>query len=387
MQNIKVSIVIPVYNVESHFLRECLDSVVNQTYRNLEIILIDDGSIDGSGDICDEYAANDNRIIVRHKENEGQSATRNLGIELATGKYLWFIDNDDWAEQSAVEVLVNTAEKVNCDVILFEYIQFKNNERRPLRFMQYDGIQTGIGFLSSNGICFPPWIKFFNRNFLIENKLRFVKGLLCEDPLFYVDFLIAAKTVYPLDAHLYNYRVHENSTMMRESNEHLIKLCDSYNFMFHELYSMLRRERISEYIFKLINTALFPQYLKRQAQCRYKKHRQIMCFLAENGLFKDLSEVIKDDHNLILCGAGEFTEISIKKYSLKPSVIYDKNADSIKSFCGVPVILPEFEIKSKNDIIVICTDNSEVIEGIKNVYNNAPNVLSVTEYLMWLDYN
>ena len=93
----KISVIIPVYNVEK-YLKRCLDSVINQTYKNLEIILVDDGSTDNSGKICDEYAKNDKRIIVIHKENGGVSVARNIGLDICTGDYVNFIDSDDWID-------------------------------------------------------------------------------------------------------------------------------------------------------------------------------------------------------------------------------------------------------------------------------------------------
>ncbi|HJA50079.1 MAG TPA: glycosyltransferase, partial [Candidatus Fusicatenibacter intestinipullorum] len=95
IEKVKISVIIPVYNVEK-YLKRCLDSVINQTYKNLEIILIDDGSTDNSGKICDEYAQKDERIIVIHKENGGVSSARNKGLDICIGDYISFIDSDDW---------------------------------------------------------------------------------------------------------------------------------------------------------------------------------------------------------------------------------------------------------------------------------------------------
>ena len=131
----KISVIIPVYNVEK-YLKRCLDSVVNQTYKNLEIILIDDGSTDKSGNICDEYAAKDKRIIVIHKENGGLSDARNKGLDICTGDYISFIDSDDWIENGFYEYVVNNVK--DNDLLIFDYyitngknskwIKYKNTE-------------------------------------------------------------------------------------------------------------------------------------------------------------------------------------------------------------------------------------------------------------------
>ena len=131
----KISVIIPVYNVEK-YLKRCLDSVINQTYKNLEIILIDDGSTDKSGNICDEYAAKDKRIIVIHKENGGLSDARNKGLDICTGDYISFIDSDDWIENGFYEYVVNNVK--DNDLLIFDYyitngknskwIKYKNTE-------------------------------------------------------------------------------------------------------------------------------------------------------------------------------------------------------------------------------------------------------------------
>lgn len=110
-----VSVVVPVYNVDK-YVTHCIESLINQTYSNIEILLINDGSTDTSGIICDECAKRDNRIIVYHKENGGLSSARNYGIERANGRYIAFIDSDDWVEKEFVEVLVNSIETQNAEI-------------------------------------------------------------------------------------------------------------------------------------------------------------------------------------------------------------------------------------------------------------------------------
>ena len=118
VESVKISVIIPVYNVEK-YLKRCLDSIINQTYKNLEIILIDDGSTDKSGKICDEYAQKDKRIIVIHKENGGVSSARNKGLDICIGDYISFIDSDDWIEEDFFEYVVNNAK--DNDLLIFDY--------------------------------------------------------------------------------------------------------------------------------------------------------------------------------------------------------------------------------------------------------------------------
>ena len=111
-----LSVIIPVYKVEK-YLRRCLDSIVNQTYKNLEIILVDDGSPDNSGKICDEYAQNDKRIKVIHQKNKGQGAARNTGIIAANGELITFVDSDDWIENNTYEIMVSKLLQYELDII------------------------------------------------------------------------------------------------------------------------------------------------------------------------------------------------------------------------------------------------------------------------------
>lgn len=128
--NYKISVIIPVYNVEE-YLRRCLDSVINQTYKNLEIICINDGSKDKSGNICDEYSDKDKRIIVIHKTNGGLSSARNEGLQICTGDYISFIDSDDWIEEDFYEfVIKNVADE---DLMVFDYYIAKSNTEKEIK--------------------------------------------------------------------------------------------------------------------------------------------------------------------------------------------------------------------------------------------------------------
>lgn len=129
----KISIIVPVYKVEP-YLRKCLDSIVNQTYQNLEIILVDDGSPDNCGAICDEYAAKDERIQVIHKENGGVSSARNAGLEAASGDWVGFVDSDDWVEPDMFAYLLESAQTYHADVAICGFLNFLPNGAAGNRF-------------------------------------------------------------------------------------------------------------------------------------------------------------------------------------------------------------------------------------------------------------
>ena len=115
-----ISVIVPVYKVEP-YIRKCVDSILGQTFSDIQVILVDDGSPDQCGKICDEYAKQDNRVEVIHKENGGLSDARNEGVKYATGKYILFVDSDDYIAEDLVEKTVEVAETQNCDIVLFDY--------------------------------------------------------------------------------------------------------------------------------------------------------------------------------------------------------------------------------------------------------------------------
>ena len=120
-----VSIIVPVFNVEK-YLRQCLDSILGQTFNQFEVIIVNDGSTDNSGAICQEYEARDNRIVYLEKENGGVSEARNLGLDFATSEYIIFIDSDDWIEPTYVEVLYEKIEEYQADIVFENYTSFRN---------------------------------------------------------------------------------------------------------------------------------------------------------------------------------------------------------------------------------------------------------------------
>lgn len=168
----KVSVIIPVYNVEP-FLSKCIESVINQSYEKIEIILVDDGSIDNSGRICDEYSNKDSRIKVIHKQNGGVSETRNVGIEAATGKYVCFIDADDYVMNDYVSHLLELVTKNKSEIgITTGFFSDFNLKQNQSNFEIWDAEKATVMIL-----CYRTLIgansKIFNRNFLINNNIKF----------------------------------------------------------------------------------------------------------------------------------------------------------------------------------------------------------------------
>lgn len=209
MADEKVSIIIPVYNVEKYLAR-CLDSVINQTYLNLEIILVDDGSPDNCGAICDEYALRDDRVRVIHQENGGLSAARNSGIEWclsnSDSKYLTFIDSDDWVHPQFVDILVNAMESSEAQVSMVGRVY---TDEYSDSFKQYDGLaepQLYNGedlFLTREWDFNYAWGKLYRKTDF--QTLRYPEGKNFEDVFTTYQILFAAKIIALQDIGLYFY--------------------------------------------------------------------------------------------------------------------------------------------------------------------------------------
>ena len=183
MEPYKVSIIIPVYNVKKYLLR-CLDSVANQSYRDLEVILVDDGSTDGSGEMCEEYASRDTRFQVIRQENRGQAAARNHAAKRATGEFIAFVDSDDYACGDYVEYLVRLQQKYNTDVVIarggyaYEDRTLPNYPKEDADFL-LTAEETLIKLNYNIGMGAMPWAKLFRRNLILSNP--FPEGRIYED--------------------------------------------------------------------------------------------------------------------------------------------------------------------------------------------------------------
>ena len=232
----KVSVIIPIYNVEA-YLRDCIDSVLRQTYHELEIILVDDGSPDNCGAICDEYAARDERILVIHKSNGGQSDARNAGLRVASGDYFCCIDSDDYIIPEAIEMLVQKAESTQSDIVVFDAENFFEEGFAPafcesLVHRYHYEIASGPSVLNRmfehRDYNCSACTHFYSARFIRENRLFYVKGLLFEDLMFNGIAFLRAKKVCVINEHLYMRRLRKGSTL--NSNGSLRKV-KSYRYI------------------------------------------------------------------------------------------------------------------------------------------------------------
>lgn len=215
-----VSVIIPVYNVEE-YLRECIDSVLNQTYKNLEIIIVDDGSTDSSGEICDEYIEKDECVTVIHQKNGGLSAARNTGLTEANGDYIYFLDSDDYIAENALDILLNIAEKNSSDIVFFDAVSFadtddftvKQNYIRKHNYQTDSGINIFSRMAENKEFHSAVPLLFIGRDFLLNSGISFIPDILYEDMVFTYQLFCKASTVSQCTDALYYRRYRKNSIM------------------------------------------------------------------------------------------------------------------------------------------------------------------------------
>ena len=270
MEQNLISVIMPVYKTEESHLRKAIESVINQSYRKLEIVLVDDGSPDQCGAICDAYAGTDNRIRVIHKKNGGVSSARNCGLETVTGDYIFFVDSDDTLKGNAIEVLFAIVQKTNADIVICscKHVKEKNDDNAI-----YDGayqcLKTvesaeAIKNLSYNIHVFDEleptavWGKLYKKS-AVQN-LRFNEKMnVGEDFVFNYFAICKAKVVTYCNLKLYNYNFVETGLM--NNKIYSPKLMRSFEELVKFAESQKNSEYFDEVIVRSVNVA-FTIYLK-----------------------------------------------------------------------------------------------------------------------------
>lgn len=254
----KLSIIVPIYKVKKEYLDKCIDSLIKQSYKDIEIILVDDGSPDKCGEYCDQYAKSDNRIKVIHQKNQGVSVARNTGIDNASGEWLLFVDGDDWLEKDACDVYANIIDnEKNIDLIISKSYIYKSNTEKNENYSYYKGktviqdkkeIYDSI-LLSKNksNVKFTyigaPWGKCFKKDIIRKNNVNFKQGIkIGEDALFNCLYLQYTNKIISIPEKTYYYRINNSSVM----NNYSSKLISSYEALFFEFSKIKNIDGIDE---------------------------------------------------------------------------------------------------------------------------------------------
>ena len=256
--NIPVSVIIPVYNV-SKYLEECLDSIVGQSLKNIEIICINDGSTDNSPDILKSYAQKDDRIIVIEQTNKGLSATRNTGLRMAKGDYIHFMDSDDMLDINALEYMYNEASKANLDVIYCDGISFYESEKLKDKFplyqtmytrpKEFNEVTTGQTLFRNmvRHKCFTSQVclHLCKKDYLLQNNLYFEEGVIFEDVDFSLKMIMQASRASHRKKPFFKRRVRDNS-IMTGASEKIIRQFIDYFTCYWRMLEFLKEKKFNK---------------------------------------------------------------------------------------------------------------------------------------------
>ena len=255
----KISVIIPVYNVEK-WLNKCIDSILNQSYENFEIILVNDGSTDKSKDICYQYLKEDNRVKVFDILNSGQSVARNIGLKEAKGDYILFIDSDDYiSDKAIIEKFINILDSNNYDFIYTSYCRFEDGNDEKIteilpinltndEIKNKEGKDILVDLLNKNSFHHAPYLKVCRKEFILNNKLFFREGYYHEDAEWTFKVFYYAKKIFIYDKPWYMRRMRENSTITSRNESAICKkLCDRL-IIADDLIKFFKKENASKVI-------------------------------------------------------------------------------------------------------------------------------------------
>lgn len=256
----KVTVIVPIYKVEKELPR-CLNSIINQTYKNLEIILVDDGSPDKCGEICENYAKGDSRIKVIHKKNGGLSSARNAGLEIASGEYVCFIDSDDYIAENFVEELYTASDKNDADISQCGYLQFSGEETFHIQEMERKfKILKGEELIHSIYTEGIPAVVICNKLFKRElfKNIRFPDGKIHEDEAVIHELYYVAKKKIVINLPLYYY-VSRNDSITKSKID--IKRLDTFDALEGRYYFFVNKEKPDLFMNKCIVIEIFSYFM------------------------------------------------------------------------------------------------------------------------------
>ena len=317
----EISVIIPVYNVEK-YLKECLDSVVNQTFKDIEIMCVNDGSSDGSLTILKQYADRDNRIKIITQKNQGLGAARNTGLKKAKGKYIYFIDSDDYINVKTLEKLYNNIISNNSDMVLFKFQSFGGDKNI---YKQGEGFKLGNDYsnLSFNyndikrhvlNSAYSACLKLYKKEFLDSfDDFYFYEGLLFEDVPFHVKAMLRASKLSYVNESLYYYRQNEDSLINTQTKSaDIFKIIDivesflkdeKYYFEFEGEFLNFKIDQI----FKFLNSSDEEYFLKAK--------NEFMRLDLNNDKINNLDNVV------LVLNSKNYNDFLIKYYSNEISIL------------------------------------------------------------------
>lgn len=443
--DIKVSIIVPVYNVEN-YLHQCIDSIITQSLKEIEIICVDDGSTDSSSVILDEYAKKDERIIVIHKENSGYGHTMNIGIDTARGSYIGIVESDDFIEYNMFEVLYNKAVEHNLDQVKSEYFKIYDTEDNKIareEFSQFEVFdmynkvfspkELTCEFLLDYEIPRVVWSNLYNRNYIKKNNIRFneTAGASYQDIGFTFMLLLTGDRVMLIPDRFYHYRITNPASSMNNtakimaiydeysytekyikeqniSNPNIIEInrfCCVRNWIsqfyrIDEKYMAEMANLIKEYIDKnemlLYKITSLPCDIHKFyyntewfiTEMKYNRYCSEQLRLQSKIKASNLKKLTEDNEVVIIYGAGLYGENLYKKFStlkLQNSINYYAvtKINTINELKGIVIKeISELVNYANNSILIIAGSDSNVIDMLSTAKKlGFKNIVNAIEFL------
>ena len=319
-----ISVIIPVYNVEK-FLPQCIESVLNQTYTNLEIILVNDGSTDSSGELCDKIALTDKRVNVIHKENGGLSSARNCGLQIVTGDYICFLDSDDWMEVNTLYESVKIAIQYNSDIVFWSFTKefktkrinyqvfnsthdfevFEGNSLEKLKLRCVGLIKEELKNPTKTDSFISAWAKLYKTSLIRDNKIDFISTALVgsEDVPFNIEAFHYCKKVIFINKYYNHYRmVNENSLTKNHKNTLFIR----FKKLYHHIDGFLKAHNASDDYYRALNNRFALSLINNCLSISSPRYD-----VSLNIKFNDIKSIIYDDDYYFALCKLEYTFLPI----------------------------------------------------------------------------
>ena len=406
----KISVIIPVYNVEK-YLDKCVSSVIEQDMPDLEIIICDDASNDGSLNIIENYKKKDSRIkLIAHKENQGLSVSRNDGMEIASGEYIFFLDSDDYIKQNVLTTLYQKIKNVDADVLYFGYEEHgvgnQDNIKRYRHKRIYPNVENGpdffCGAVSEGNMCVTSWSAIYKNQFLKENNIKFKPHIIHEDNLFYYEVLMKANSVTSVDDFCYEYIRRNNSLSLSQRiyHEKIESLCfiiaeiinlnknngHEYKYCTNEYISSLNRQLISYY--KELNYFSWNKL-------PFTEDEELILRLATgafyNGFFTyklpdNVILEIKKHKKVIIYGAGKVgvgLKELLSEYDIHIRAFVQTNLKDTekKNVSGIPLKSINEIVNDDGGVLLIASKNYSVQMLETASYMKIKNIIDLSKYI------
>lgn len=354
----KISVIIPCYNT-AKYLKRCLESLIKQTLKEIEIICINDGSTDNSIEILKEYAILDNRIKILTQDNQGQSVARNKGLDIATGEYIGFVDSDDWIDLNYYEELYNTAQKYHSDVVMCNFVCIKNDKIKTnsvARNKVYTSFKDKMNILP-NGTCCD---KIFRTEIIKAKKIYFPINIFYEDNLFLIEAIYYSKNLTTTNKTKYHYWINNESTTQAFQN--IEKLKKSLVVLTNKIFDFVRDKNLSKTDINILKKYISIAFINPE-------------FLEDEDVRNNLPQELKNDKKIMNLGKGiKYNNLGERIFSMKNS---GDRKHKIITICGISIkirrqnkrkyIIKKFwqhEVANKTVLIIEANDcHKETILG------------------------